>query len=712
MNRLSIIAAFFALVFIAGHSALAQSAYDLFQKGLIAERTEGNLEEAIRLYKQIVAEHKDDRALVAKALVQMGGCYEKLGRVEARKAYERVIQEFADQAEPVQVAREHLQQLDGETGAGNENNKSGVTVRQVWEPSPGPWMSDSSGAPSPDGRYLSFTHWSYGNLAVRDLASGECRDLTDEGTWDGEDQWAGNSIFSPDGKQVAYAWSNVGVWELRIVGFDGSKPRVLYRNEELTNGHPNAIMPCAWSQDGRNILVRFFKRPEPGKQVWEFALVSVADGSVRILKSLTRYNRFSVLSLSPNGRYVAYAHRAGDIGWNLDIFLLSTDGSGREVVLEGHPALDVQPVWTPDGKGIVFLSNRSGSAGLWLMRVTDGRPVGEAQLLKGDIRLIRPMGFTRDGALFYTYRNNPGSRNVFVASIDPSSGKLLSPPEKAIRMFEGSNESPAWSPDGKSLAYVSQRRLQLGSANVRRRILVIRDLESGHERELDMGRGFRNLGFGPYWSPDGRSILFGGNLQLIDVQTGEVTLLVKVDPGADTRIRHAAWSADGKAIFYGLQKPGNHALMRYDLETHTEKEVPAPGKYYAFQRFSVSPDGQQIALRGLVDKKRTLMVMPAAGGESRILLRRDNEEDEGTLLGPPVWTPDGRYLLFKNGTESTSELWCIPVEGGEPKKVLTMEGLGRISMHPDGRRIALGCHVWSDQVWALENFLPEPTAGK
>ncbi len=76
MNRNTIIAAFLALVLLAGQSALAKSGYDLFQKGLVQERTEGNLDEAIRLYKQIVAEHKDDRALVAKALVQMGGCYE------------------------------------------------------------------------------------------------------------------------------------------------------------------------------------------------------------------------------------------------------------------------------------------------------------------------------------------------------------------------------------------------------------------------------------------------------------------------------------------------------------------------------------------------------------------------------------------------------------------------------------------------------------
>ena len=70
--------------------------------------------------------------------------------------------------------------------------KPEVAVRQVWDPSREP-SSDYCGAPSPDGRYLSFTNWSYGNLAVRDLTTGECRDLTDEGTWSMPGHWAGYS---------------------------------------------------------------------------------------------------------------------------------------------------------------------------------------------------------------------------------------------------------------------------------------------------------------------------------------------------------------------------------------------------------------------------------------------------------------------------------------------------------------------------------------
>ena len=60
------------------------------------------------------------------------------------------------------------------------------------------------------------------------------------------------------------------------------------------------------------------------------------------------------------------------------------------------------------------------------------------------------MGFTRSGSLYYGI--GTGGRNVYVATLDPAKGGLLSPPTKAIQQFEGFNRAPAWSPDGKYLA--------------------------------------------------------------------------------------------------------------------------------------------------------------------------------------------------------------------------------------------------------------------
>ncbi len=587
-------------------------------------------------------------------------------------------------------------------------DKPEVTVRQVWEPSREPILSDSSGAPSPDGRYLSFTEWYSANLAVRDLTTGEYRELTDEGTWDGPDQWAGGSIWSPDGKQIAYAWWNVDHWELRIVGFDGSEPRVLSCDEEMKRGHPNGIRPCTWSQDGAYILAWFRKAiltilPKVAQQI---VLVSVADGSVRVLKSLegtiSRYYFTRNMSLSPDGSYVVYGRPVEENGGGCDIFLLATDGSGETSLVE-HPADDCEPVWAPDGKAIVFVSDRSGTYDAWLMHVVDGKPVGEPQLVKRDTGPMKPMGFTRGGCLYYSLGYS--SNDVYVASIDPTTGHLLSPPTKAISQFEGFNGTPVWSPDGKSLLYISHRPSP-GSFG-RRRVLVIRSLETGEERELIPKTSVRlgNL----RWSPDGRSILCGRSLQLIDAQTGDVTPIVPYEqfPPNGPPSRDSVWSSDGKAIFYlKITEEYPLSIVMHDLETGKEKELWQEGVHGV--GLGISPDGRQLVFGKRGKHYKTLMVMTVEGGEPRILHRL--QEGEFAFDCSPTWAADGRYVIF--GKRDPDELWCIPAEGGEPQKLLAMEGLRNISVHPDGRRIAFACYLWNDQVWTMENFLSGFTAAR
>src|SRR5687768_3231437 len=81
---------------------------DLFQKALSKERAEGQLDEAIALYERIVIGFTSDRPVVARALIQLGSCYERLGRPDARSFYERVVREFADQRGPFTQAQARL----------------------------------------------------------------------------------------------------------------------------------------------------------------------------------------------------------------------------------------------------------------------------------------------------------------------------------------------------------------------------------------------------------------------------------------------------------------------------------------------------------------------------------------------------------------------------------------------------------------------------
>ena len=90
----------------------ASTPAELYQEGLTRETAEGDLEAAIAIFEKIVEEHGDDAAVAANAQLHIGMCHEKLGRSEARSAYERVIARFPDEREVVEQARERLQALE------------------------------------------------------------------------------------------------------------------------------------------------------------------------------------------------------------------------------------------------------------------------------------------------------------------------------------------------------------------------------------------------------------------------------------------------------------------------------------------------------------------------------------------------------------------------------------------------------------------------
>ena len=118
-----------------------------------------------------------NRAVAAKALLQMGHAYEKLGRSEASAAYERVLREYAEQAEQVSVARARLAALDQPRSPADPAT---MVVRRVWSGQ----GAFRVGGVSPGGRYLSY-RTSGGGLAIHDLETGQDRPLANEDSWSG-----------------------------------------------------------------------------------------------------------------------------------------------------------------------------------------------------------------------------------------------------------------------------------------------------------------------------------------------------------------------------------------------------------------------------------------------------------------------------------------------------------------------------------------------
>jgi Tol biopolymer transport system component len=679
------------LVFCAGVPAQKNSQQEiLLQRAIQKETVDGDLAGAIKLYKDILANPGGNRAVAARALLHLGQCNEKLGNAEARKAYEQLVREYGDQTEVVAEARTRLAALAGTAGAAGGST---MAVRRVWAGQ----GAVSDGSPSADGRYLATIDSSTGDVAIRNLGTGDMRRVTKTG---GSGEFGMSPLFSPDERQIAFAWwvtkASTFDLDLRVVGVDGGGARTVFHEDGTWT------VPGAWMPDGKQVLVMVGRtRKEPV----HLGLISVADGTLRILVSMTGAALPDKLSVSPDGRYLLYDRRQAD--GQRDIFLFALQDR-RETRLVEHLADDGVPIWQPDGKGILFASDRTGSPGLWAMAVAEGKPIAPPTLVKQDIGPgFVPMGFSRNGALYYGLKT--GMLDIHVGTLDLAAGRVLEPPAPISQRVVGANRAPSWSPDGKYLAYVSRR----GMAMSRSETITIRAVDTGREHDIPVGPiTIRELG----WFPDASALVAQGRdeqeegaIFRIDVKSGTVTTLVRSEE--KTPILHAAVTPDGKSLVY-LVSGGvwSQAVVVRDLQTGRKNEITPPSLFATGA--AVSQDGQRVAAF-VADQKsgsQAVAVVPIAGGEPREICRYNKVN---ALVGQPAWSPDGRTILFGARPQGKVEFWSVSSEGGEPQRFsLPLDSITDFSVHPDGKRVAFAAGQSQTEVWVIENFLPKPAVAQ
>ncbi|UCG85362.1 MAG: PD40 domain-containing protein [Gemmatimonadota bacterium] len=581
-------------------------------------------------------------------------------------------------------------------------DSSPMVVRRVWG---GPDV-DLGGSVTPDGRYLTFIDWGTGNVALREVATGEVRLLTDDGSWKPYESAEGDVTVSPDGKRVAYLWYRAGEpnpYELRVVGMDGSGRQVLYRNESADH-----FSGAVWSPDGQQILTVLSNVDADGTD--EMVLISLADRSAQMLKRFER-NWPSGLSFSPDGRYIAYDLSQPRGGTRTetnpeirDIFVHAIDGA-RETPLVQHPANDFVLGWAPDGKHILFASDRTGTVGAWVIPVADGKATGSPKLVKPDMWRVWPMGFTQDGSFFYGV--NMTARDVYVTTLDPETGQVLAPPTSVNPTHLAYDSRPDWSPDGRYLKYYSGfgARIYTGFTRI---ACSIRSVETGETRELVPD--LNSFGCGRWI--DGHSLLVPGKDRnnrvgafKVDVHTGEIEPLPAFWDVEMSRL--IGPSPDGMKVFYTRRASGGAHIMVMDLETGRETPLYTDG--YEISP-DLSPDGRHIAFVVAQDDTHRVLVMRATGGEPQEVHRY---EAEGHASGNVAWSRDGKSVFYPVETEGGHQLWRVSVAGGPAQRLeVQTETLRNLRVHPDGRRIAFDSGSGGAEVWVMENFLPSDASGE
>jgi Tol biopolymer transport system component len=699
--------ALIAMLHVQIAAAQQRSAESLLQEGVNQELVTGDLTRAIATYRSILAQHASNRRVGARALANLGRAYEKLGATEARATYQRLLREYADQVEPARFARGRLAAL----AAGSTLvSRTDPTVRRIWAGAD----VDNSGAPTADGTALTYVDWSTGDLAVRDLTTGRNRRLTNKGPWSTSVEFAGSAVPSPDAKRVAYAWfgTNQNV-EIRFIGMGGGGEKTVYS----TTGTDYPVL-WEWTRDGTQVLASFHSKD--GTQ----QIVLVGDSSRKVLKTLAFGGPLRV-SLSPDGKVLAYDNSAFRESRQHDLFLLDLETGTESVV--AHPATDLLAGWTPDGKNIVFASDRTGNMSLWMLAVTNGVPAQEPQLLRRDAEFtMYPLALTPNGALYYSADASP--TDIWVAEIDALTGRVSGRPARVLDRYVGENRNASWSPDGRSIVYISKRQPGpiIGTS-----VLVRRTLADGVERVVPTNLTLQG-GITPAFSRDGQSVVVTGRnpsgrggLYRIDLETGSETFLF-APGGANSQFAGVVDS--GRAVIYLHRdfQTGEKKLVRHSLaDSQTTVIYGYTDKKRNMWAPVISPDGSSITFVDIaMDSIGTnssfgssINVVSAGGGEAREVLRSPGSFQFRNV----AWSPDGRHIYFtrslivsdgKGGMTpdpGNQQIMRVPVAGGSVEETgIFADEIQAMRLSPDGKRISYTAGRRSLEVWVMENFLPAP----
>lgn len=379
--------------------------------------------------------------------------------------------------------------------------------------------------------------------------------------------------------------------------------------------HEGTNIAAALSPDGRAIATDFLGA------IWT---MPAGGGAMRRITDELMDARQP--AWSPDGAKIAFqAYRTNT--WN--IWTVNADGTGLAQLTWGMYD-DREPHWSPDGSRIAFSSDRSGNYDIWTITLAGG---ALRQLTNNPANDFGPTWSPNGAEIAFASDRQQGA-GIWAIPSGASNGAG----EHLLQAHDGALAAPAWSPDGKSVAFNA--------------------IAGAHS---DLVAGGREIGgdnedvfpFRPQWLPGG-DILYtaDGKIKERPAAGGPARVIEFSGEVAFTRqpytMRHRAFDLPGAQPVLGMLHP------------------------------ALSPDGREVAFTALGD----LWLMPVGGTPRRLT-------DDPFIELDAAWSPDGRWLAFSSDRDGVMRVYLRNMETGAERVATGRDGPAtNVAWSPDGNRIA------------------------
>jgi eukaryotic-like serine/threonine-protein kinase len=522
---------------------------------------------------------------------------------------------------------------------------------------------------APDGSFIVYAAQENGQLDIfrQETGTKTRQNLTADSASDDT-----QPSVSPNGNFIAFR-SERGQGGIYVISASGGEPKQV----SDSGFHPS------WSPDGRELVLSSFGRDQPNVRSTNvrhaLTVVNVSTGLRRELSNVEA----SFPSWSPNGHRVAYWFYTGTFG-RRDIATIPAAGGEPVLVAKNFAVSNWNPVWSPDGKYLYFVSSRAGNMNFWRIRIdeTSGAILSEPEAVITPSSYSRHLSFSDDGKRL-AYVQTSDQANIQGVDFDAAAGRTVSIPfwitqgdrevSRAELSADGSrfvmriigrtqddilivdrggkqwrevtNDEPfdryvRWSPDGKRIAFYSDR-------NGGGQVWVSQSDGSGLKQLTFNSSEIGGTGF-PVWSSDGTRIAnhFNGATYILDAGRTQTEQQAETLP-KDPVYRFVAWdwSPDGKKLLGVMTGSEVRQIGYFNFETQTYEIAIAStegiGSWLPDSSRFVYSEGSKIFIADITTKqKRQIFENPAVDIRS------------------PFVSRDGK-LLYYIAANYESDIWLL-----------------------------------------------------